>query len=147
MCGKLHFFSGILLIGISSWIVSASDEEGNRSINNNTAPTFESLLDRLRKPEGRLEGKGLTTDIFVANYLAMLKKGSDYPTAFTTANISAQCKQDSLNYYTAHKNFQLWALQSNNIAYIIINELRYLICCIDFSVRILWKACRRTLWQ
>ena len=146
MCGKLRLFCEILLIGISSWIVSASDEDGNRSINNDTAPTFESLLDRLRKPEGRLEGKGLTTDIFVANYLAMLKKGSDYPTAFTTANISAQCKQDSLNYYSAHKSFQLWALQSTYIAYNYLSII-YLICFIDFSVRIFWKTCRRTLWQ
>ena len=60
-----------------------------------------------------LKEKSLLRDVLVSYYLAQLEQVSDFPTAFTTANISEQCKQDSLNYFNAYQSFQLWALQSN----------------------------------
>ena len=59
-----------------------------------------------------LKEKSLIRDVLVSYYLAQLERMSDFPTAFTTANISERCKQDSLNYFNAYKSFQLWALQS-----------------------------------
>ena len=72
------------------------------------------ILRRLRKDSmNSLKEKSLLRDVLVSYYLAQLEQVSDFPTAFTTANISEQCKQDSLNYYNAYQSFQLWALQSN----------------------------------
>ncbi len=61
--------------------------------------------------------KSYVQDALKAYYLAQVQKTSDFPTAFTTANISEQCKNDSLKYYSAHqlRNLQLWALQSKLI--------------------------------
>jgi len=80
-------------------------------------PRNRALVEHLQDVAGNNspEGKGFAQDAVKAYYLAQVQKTSDFPTAFTTANISEQCKNDSLKYFSAHqiKNLQLWALQSN----------------------------------
>ena len=141
----LGIFSTLLWIGIFGWTISAEKIDLHRpnwfesALDQNTDSGSGALLERIREAEDYQEGgKNIITDVLIAYFLSQLKKASDFPTAFTTANISEQCKQDSLNYYNAHRAFQIWALQS--IFKYNDNNMKLLLYFFNFlSVRILWK--------
>lgn len=98
-----------------NWLESSID-----SLSKN--PRNKALVEYLREARNSSpEGKRLILDALKAYYLAQVQKTSDFPTAFTTANIGEQCKSDSLKYYSAHqiRNLELWALQSNLNNYIM----------------------------
>lgn len=120
----LGIFSTLIWIGIFGWTNSAEKIDLHRqnwfesALDQITDSGSGALLERIRGAEDYEEGgKNIITDILIAYFLSQLKKASDFPTAFTTANISEQCKQDSLNYYNAHQALQIWALQSINKCY------------------------------
>jgi len=136
MLPLLHIY-WILLIMVSVNRVDSKTASADNTVLHNQHNNFhnlnwlESSISSLRKnPRNRAlvhhlqkvgnsspEGKYFIRDALKGYYLAQVQKTSDFPTAFTTANISEQCKKDSLKYYSAHQlgNLQLWALQSKLI--------------------------------
>ena len=99
---------------VSNWFETAMHHQSKE--HPEIADAISGLLQQINSSP---EEKGAITDFLKLRFLSEKEKNSNFPTAFTPANISEQCRNDSQNYYLAHSNllktdFQLWALQSKS---------------------------------